>query len=89
MLADVVVAGLAGFRLWRLIAEDTILDGPRLRVWTRLPGKVQELAGCPWCLGFWLSAGVFAVLHGSVDVELVAGVFAAGAVAGTVAVVTE
>jgi hypothetical protein len=56
---------LAAFRLWRLIAEDTIIDRPR--AWllrgdligheTPPPEYREELSKfllCPWCLGFWL-----------------------------------
>jgi len=52
---EFVLLGLAAFRLWRLIAEDTILDRPRGWV----TGRVGEYWGtfivCPWCSGAWLS----------------------------------
>lgn len=63
---------LASYRLWRLAAEDTILDRPRLwlvglpRGWEEgdpVPdGYRLELAkfiSCPWCLGFWISLGIW------------------------------
>jgi hypothetical protein len=45
---------LAAFRLWKLIAHDSILDRPRDRL---LNGrdKLAEFIQCPWCLGFWLA----------------------------------
>lgn len=62
----------ASFRLWRLLAEDDILDMPRrwlLRLpqtWkngdTIPPGYREKLATflvCPWCLGFWVSLGFY------------------------------
>ena len=63
-----LIAG-AVFRIYRLIAEDTILDRPRrwvLRLdpnWEEEGDEVGEnyrfkwgiFITCPWCLGFWLS----------------------------------
>lgn len=61
-----VLDALAVYRLWRLAAKDTILDGPRddlvaairddaqHRGRTAVPWQV-ELLFCPWCLGFWLA----------------------------------
>lgn len=47
------------FRIYRLIAEDDILDGPRDRLLDKLEEerleKLDALITCPWCLGFWLS----------------------------------
>jgi hypothetical protein len=78
---------LAVFRVFRLIAEDTILDRPRkwllrgpLDTWEKEgddPGDDYRLEWgifitCPWCLGFWLS-GVALILY-SLIVEWV-GVF--------------
>jgi len=66
-----ILDALAVYRLWRLAAEDTILDRPRAALiswaWDRahedraaVPGedpdpKIIELLQCPWCLGLWLS----------------------------------
>lgn len=60
---------LAAYRLWRLLAEDTILDGPRLRVYRAVGwnpesddeppptyrAKLAIFISCPWCAGFWIS----------------------------------
>jgi hypothetical protein len=57
----------ASFRVWKLVAEDTLLD--RSRQWllggepslgnaTPPPGYRVEFAlwlTCPWCAGFWIS----------------------------------
>lgn len=62
----VVLLGLATFRVWRLFAEDDVLDVPRRRLlgaagWK--PGdptpegyrtKWAEFLTCPWCAGFWI-----------------------------------
>lgn len=64
---------LASFRIWRLLAEDVILNP--VRAWAYgVPGwrpeqgdppdtlrvKTMELVSCPWCLGFWLTGGLLA-----------------------------
>lgn len=55
--------GLAAYRVWKLVAEDTILDKPRawfvygFRKW-RGNGSaeyVKDFISCPWCLGFWVA----------------------------------
>lgn len=62
----------ASYRLWRLLAEDDILDWPRRWV-VRLPREWQEgqmlpegyriraaaFITCPWCFGFWLAIAVW------------------------------
>lgn len=48
---ELVLLALAAYRTWKLLAEDTILDGPRRYV----TGTARELLECPWCLGFWIS----------------------------------
>lgn len=61
------------FRLWHLIAEDTILDRPRAWLlgvpgWQPVGGETppagyrEHLATfltCPWCSGFWIGAIVW------------------------------
>ena len=66
---ETLLLSLAAFRLWRLIAEDDILDRPRRRL-LRLGDEWQEdgdpvpddyrsglatFVQCPWCLGFHAS----------------------------------
>lgn len=47
---------LAAWRVWRLLAEDTILDGVRRAVLRRWPSEtVAEFMDCPYCLGFWVA----------------------------------
>lgn len=64
-----VLLTLAAFRVYRLIAEDKILDRPRrwvLRLgsdWQKegdpVPDKYRAKWGatitCPWCAGFWIT----------------------------------
>ncbi len=60
--------GLAAFRLWRLLAEDDILNRPRDRLseWSLLghwdregePGNpAMDFVMCPWCFGAWIAVG--------------------------------
>ena len=64
---EFVVAALAVYRIWRLLAEDDILEPARRRVlryagWEEgddLPEgyrvKWRDFLVCPWCCGAWLS----------------------------------
>lgn len=49
---QVLVVGLAGFYLWYLLSQATILDRPL--GWIR--DKGDALVGCSWCSGFWITA---------------------------------
>jgi hypothetical protein len=63
---ELTLGALAVFRLWRLLAEDDILEPVRRRVlryvgWKagdKLPDEYRsrwaEFLTCPWCAGFWL-----------------------------------
>lgn len=62
-----ILASLAVYRLWRLLAEDEILEPVRRKIlryegWTPdqdLPDeyrvKWRDFLVCPWCCGGWLS----------------------------------
>lgn len=59
---EFLILGLASHRLTRLIIRDTVLDSLRNKWWDRFPPestKLGYLLTCPWCLGFWLSLGVY------------------------------
>lgn len=69
-----ILLALVSYRLWRLIAQDDITDGPRHWVlglpwnWKEgqpLPkGYREKLAlffNCPWCAGAWISGLVYLV----------------------------
>ena len=51
---ELVLLGLAAWRIFQLIAEDTILDGPRRYVTARLDPKWELFIECPYCAGFWI-----------------------------------
>lgn len=67
---EFLLLALAAYRVFRLIAEDTILDGPRRRLvrigdWQEgddeedLPDEYREkwaaFITCPYCAGFWIA----------------------------------
>jgi hypothetical protein len=57
-----ILLALAAFRVWKLIADDRILDRPRDRILARLAKSKKQGRGvywsdfllCPHCAGFWL-----------------------------------
>ena len=56
VLVEIAVVGLVAYRLWRLVARDSLTAPLRERPyrwhWFR------ELWDCPWCLGFWICLGL-------------------------------
>lgn len=50
-----LLLSLAAYRLWKLLAEDTILEPVRNRI--TFSKWETELLECPWCLGAWISLG--------------------------------
>lgn len=67
---DLIIIVLAAYRLWMLIAKDSITAGWRHRIlgyddygrrnrWPKARTKLGEFVHCPWCLGAWLSLLVY------------------------------
>lgn len=68
-----LLLALGAYRIWRLLADDTILEKPRrwlVRLgpdWRddgdKVPDNYREYLAlfimCPWCLGFWVSIAVW------------------------------
>lgn len=68
---EVVLLAAAAWRIWHLVAEDTILERPRRWLfrqgdeWEKdgdpVPDDyrfgVHEFVQCPFCMGFWVSLG--------------------------------
>ena len=64
---EFLLLGLASYRTWRILAEDTVFDTPRawavgLSDWSegqRTPSSYRaglaEFLTCPACFGFWVS----------------------------------
>jgi hypothetical protein len=53
-----IIVGFAVFRLWRLIAVDSLFA--RLR--SGLPSRQLAFLQCPWCSGFWLAVVAYFVV---------------------------
>lgn len=63
ILAYTLVIGLAAFRLYRIAGVDSITEPFHGRLnasRTRVGQWFSELVSCPWCIGFWASAGLAA-----------------------------
>ena len=94
-----LLLALAAYRVWRLLAEDEILDGPRARLlgaagWRPDHGDPPAgfrygLSGfitCPWCLGFWITVAAWAAWRLAPGLTVEAAVpFALSATVGIVA----
>ena len=91
-LLDIVL--LVGFasRLTRLAVVDSIAEGPRILA-VRIAGRMGDrparwilaLLQCPYCIGFWLSAGVvgtWIAWGGTLAWQAVAAAFTLSYVAG-------
>lgn len=62
---EFVLLVLAAFRIWKLVADDRILDRPRDWLLSRVDtkrGRTKwgDFLVCPWCAGFWISGLVYA-----------------------------
>jgi len=83
-----VVLALGAFRITRLIVVDTILDDAREATVGRLDpdGKLAELFGCPWCIGFWICIVIAIIwMLAPINTERVMLPFALSAIVGLVA----
>ncbi len=62
-----LILTLATYRLWRLLALDTILERPRTAILVRAQDtrweRYADALWCPWCSGFWLCVAVFGITH--------------------------
>lgn len=85
----------AAYRVFRLVAEDTILDRPRAWLlgvpgWLPTGGetppagfrpKLATFLTCPWCAGFWISVGAWLFWLAAGDWALLAATPLAGSAA--------
>ena len=72
-LVELLILAIAGYRLYRLAASDSITERPRAWItgWREVPGGVEQvhrrpqwiddLVSCPYCLGAWISLGLVAL----------------------------
>jgi hypothetical protein len=56
---EAIILALATYRVYRLLAEDTILDRPRAWLIKRMPAKFTVGLTCPWCAPPYILAGWF------------------------------
>jgi hypothetical protein len=59
ILVEVIVVGLASYRLFRLLAVDDLTEPIR----GRMSERVLKPWQCPWCLGWWCTVAVGLVAH--------------------------
>jgi hypothetical protein len=64
---EFVLLTAASYRLWRLVAIDTIADRPRDWLLDRLDEKWEIGLVCPWCSGFWICLGVWGLWQWTAD----------------------
>jgi len=73
-LVTALILVLGAYRLWMLIAKDSITQSWRVRLlgyddtgarnrWPHPRKRLAEFVHCPWCLGFWLSLLVAAAYY--------------------------
>lgn len=55
MIVWILVIGVASYRLWRLIGQDSITEPLRNRL--NPDGWPYALISCQWCLGSWVAFG--------------------------------
>lgn len=83
---EAALLSLAAFRIWKLIADDTILDVPREAILSRVHRKGELFITCPWCAGFWISLVFYGAWWAWGDSTLVVATpFAISAAVGLVA----
>lgn len=64
---EFVIVALAAARFTRLVVHDSIVDGPRARLyaWLDRQGPMGEKAieglQCVWCTGVWAAAGTWLI----------------------------
>jgi hypothetical protein len=82
---ELVVLGLATYRLTRLATRDTVFTSIRNKFWERFPpesSKLGYLFTCEWCLSVWVASLLFISAMISTVTVLLAVPFALSAIAG-------
>jgi hypothetical protein len=67
ILVWTLLVGVASYRVFRLIAEDSIMEPVRLRLpdWDWF----GEWLYCPWCLGSWIAFGVTWITDATIGLQ--------------------
>jgi hypothetical protein len=56
-----VIAGLATYRLTRMVTRDSIAEPLREKIWKKYPPestKIGYLITCDWCTSIWIASGL-------------------------------
>jgi hypothetical protein len=59
LIGEIVLLGLATYRLTRLFTRDEILSGFRDWFWEKYPPETKKLGyvlTCEWCLSIWVAS---------------------------------
>lgn len=84
-IVEIVILGLATYRVTRLFTRDAVLESFRSWYWNRFPPestKLGYLLTCEWCLSFWVASLFFISVMISTVTVLAAVPFALSAIAG-------
>ena len=82
---ELVLYGLATYRLTRLITRDVITESLREWVWRRKPpekSKIGYLFTCEWCMSIWTASLLLASSMITDITDIAAMVLALSAIAG-------
>jgi hypothetical protein len=90
---DVLVGGLATYRVTKLVIDDEIFREPREKVLSALMKdgsplamKAYYLLTCPWCVSIWAAGGLLLLKKTSPGLyEVLASVLASSALTGVLA----
>lgn len=84
-LLELVIYGLATYRLTRLITRDIITEPVRNWVWKKLPpekSKVGYLFTCEWCMSIYVASLLLASSMITSATDIAATLLALSAIAG-------
>ena len=82
---ELVIYGLATYRLTRLITRDSITEPIREWIWKRRPpekSKIGYLFTCEWCMSIWTASLLISSSMITAVTDVVAAVLALSAAAG-------
>jgi hypothetical protein len=84
-VVEIVVLGLATYRVTRLFTRDAILESFRNWYWAKFPPETTKrgyLLTCEWCLSIWVASVFFISAMISTVTVLLSVPFALSAIAG-------
>lgn len=75
-LATVIILGVAAYRLTRFLVIDSLLEPGRTNLHNALArhdgaiwAKIHELVSCTWCVGVYVSIGIYAFFVGDLFID--------------------